>query len=197
MNLKIFISILIFTFNFQLSVKAEDISDLQIEGISIGDTLLHYASNEQIDIAENNSSIMRDKNGNDKFIIIFLDTMNLDEYEDLQITYRINDKNFIIHAIDGGINFPNDFEKCKNKQKQIVSNLKNMFKNVQFRSFKGVHSADDSGESIHNSNVFTLSDGTINIWCTLWSDKVNYNDGLNVTLRSKEYNDFLLYENDY
>ena len=178
-------------------VKAENISDLEIEGISIGDTLLQYASNEQINIAKNNSSIMRDKNGNDKFIIIFLDTINLNEYEDLQITYKINDKNFIIHAIDGGINFPNDFKKCKNKQKKIVSDLKDMFKNVHFRSFKGKHNADDSGKSIHNSNVFTLSNGTINIWCTLWSDKVNFNDGLSVTLRSKEYNDFLLNENDY
>ena len=79
----------------------------------------------------------------------------------------------------------------------LVSDLRNMFKNVQFRSFKGKHNADDSGKSIHNSNVFTLSNGTINIWCTLWSDKVNFNDGLNVSLRSKEYNDFLLNENDY
>jgi len=195
--LRVFISIIILIFSFQSLTKADDIKDFQIEGISIADTLLKYATNQQIDIAETNSSIMRDKNGNDRFIIIFLNTMNLNEYEDLQITYKSNDKNFIIHAIDGGINFPNNFEHCKNKQTKIVSDLKNMFKNVPLRSFQGKHNADDSGGSIHNSNIFTLSNGTIHIWCTLWSDKVNYNDGLNVTLRSKEYNDFLLNENDY
>ena len=61
--------------------------------MSIGDTLLQFVTNEEIDLSENNSSIMKDKKGKERFIIIFLDTIPLQEYEDLQITYKINDKN--------------------------------------------------------------------------------------------------------
>ena len=61
MILRVFISIIILIFSFQSLTKADDIKDFQIEGISIADTLLKYATNQQIDIAETNSSIMRDK----------------------------------------------------------------------------------------------------------------------------------------
>ena len=40
--------ILILTFSFQSFIKADDISDFQIEGISIGDSALNYFSEEEI-----------------------------------------------------------------------------------------------------------------------------------------------------
>ena len=125
--MRIFLSVLALIFTIQSWTKADNIQEFEIEGISIGDTLLQFATNEEINISENNSSIMKDKNGKDRFIIIFLNTIPLQEYEDLQITYKINDKNYIIHAIDGGINFPDNFEKCKNKMKEIVIDLENVF----------------------------------------------------------------------
>ena len=193
---KLFIIIIIFI-SFQSWTKADDIRDFQIEGMSIGDTLLQFVTNEEIDLSENNSSIMKDKKGKERFIIIFLDTIPLQEYEDLQITYKINDKNYVIHAIDGGINFPDDFEKCKDKKKEVVIDLENVFTKIKPRNFEGKHNADESGESIHNSTYFDLSDGTVHIWCTLWGDKMNYADGLTVSLRSKNYTNFLQRENSY
>tara|TARA_Y100000310_G_C20491184_1_gene719282 strand:+ start:315 stop:902 length:588 start_codon:yes stop_codon:yes gene_type:complete len=177
--------------------QADDISDFEIEGISIGDTLLQFATNEEINISENNSSIMKDKNGKDRFIIIFLNTIQLQEYEDLQITYKINDKNYIIHAIDGGINFPDDFEKCKNTMNKVVIDLENIFTKIKPRNLEGKHLADEYGESIHKSTYFDLSNGTVHIWCTLWGDKMNSTDGLSVSLRSKEYTYFLKNDNSY
>ena len=55
--------ILILTLCFQSSSMADDIRDFQIEGMSIGDTLLQFVTNEEIDLSENNSSIMKDKKG--------------------------------------------------------------------------------------------------------------------------------------
>ena len=40
--------ILILTFSFQNLTKADDIRDFEIEGISIGDSLLDYFSQEEI-----------------------------------------------------------------------------------------------------------------------------------------------------
>ena len=44
--------ILILTFSFQTLTKADDIRDFEIEGVSIGDSLLDYFSKDQI---ENNN----------------------------------------------------------------------------------------------------------------------------------------------
>ena len=41
-NLKVFLILLILIFNFQSFLKADDIKDFQIEGMSIGDSLLEY-----------------------------------------------------------------------------------------------------------------------------------------------------------
>ncbi len=195
--MKVIVLILILIFNLQSWTRADDIREFEIEGISVGDTLLQFATNEEINVSENNSSIMKDKNGKDRFIIIFLNTIPLQEYEDLQVTYKINDKNYIIHAIDGGINFPDDYEKCKYKMKEVVIDLENVFTKIEPRNLEGKHLADESGESVHKSTYFDLSNGTVHVWCTLWGDKMNYGDGLNVTLRSKEYGDFLQNDNSY
>ena len=46
--MKILLSILVLIFNLQSFVKADDISEFEIEGMSIGDSLLDYFSEEDI-----------------------------------------------------------------------------------------------------------------------------------------------------
>ena len=46
--MRAFIAVLVLIFSFQSWTKADDISDFQIEGISIGDSLLDYFSREEI-----------------------------------------------------------------------------------------------------------------------------------------------------
>ena len=46
--MKFFLSILILIFCLQSWTKADDISDFQIEGMSIGDSALDYFSKEEI-----------------------------------------------------------------------------------------------------------------------------------------------------
>ena len=58
--------ILVLTLSFQTWAKADDISDFEIEGISIGDSLLDFASEEKI-----KSIKARDQYPNDKFIRYF------------------------------------------------------------------------------------------------------------------------------
>ena len=40
--MKIFITVLVLIFSLQSGIKADDIRDFQIEGISVGDSLLNY-----------------------------------------------------------------------------------------------------------------------------------------------------------
>ena len=189
--------ILILTLSFHTLSKADDIRDFEIEGISIGDSLLEFATQEEINISEDNPSIMIDKSDKDRYIIIFLDTMIKEEYERVQITYKIDDKKYIIHSIDGSIFFPKNLEKCKKKKNIVVDDLKKIFINIKPRNLQGEHTADTSGKSKHSSTYFDLSNGTVSVWCTIWSEEMNYDDGLAVTLRSKEYTNFLINENSY
>ena len=46
--MKIFIAVLILIFSLQTWTKADDIRDLQVEGISIGDSALDFFSEEEI-----------------------------------------------------------------------------------------------------------------------------------------------------
>ena len=66
MNLKILISVLILIYNFQLLAKADDINDFQLEGMSVGDSLLNFMS-----ISEINSNTFENyfKNGKKKKIL--------------------------------------------------------------------------------------------------------------------------------
>ena len=46
--MRVFIAALVLIFSFQSWIKAEDIRDFEIEGMSIGDSLLDYISENEI-----------------------------------------------------------------------------------------------------------------------------------------------------
>ena len=52
--MRIFLSILILIFNFQSWTIADDIRDFQIEGMSIGDSLLDFLSEDEINNSRRN-----------------------------------------------------------------------------------------------------------------------------------------------
>jgi len=48
LGMRVFIAVIVLIFSLQSWTKADDIRDFQIEGISIGDSLLDYFSEEEI-----------------------------------------------------------------------------------------------------------------------------------------------------
>ena len=48
LNMKRLLLILILTFSFQSLTKADDIRDFEIEGMSIGDSLLNYFTKDEV-----------------------------------------------------------------------------------------------------------------------------------------------------
>ena len=94
MYLKAFLTIMILTFTLQSWTKADDISDFQIEGMSIGDKLLDFMSINEIKKAEENSTYYKDK----RYIVIFSNKSS-EKYQQIEVTYKPNDKNFLIHNL--------------------------------------------------------------------------------------------------
>ena len=120
-NEKVFIMkrlllILILTFSFQTLSKADDISDFQIEGMSIGDSALDHFSKKEIDDQASNGNYK-----SKKFKYVTLESDNFNTYEDIQIHYLSNDSKYIIHSISANINFPNNFPN------NFINNFRNNF----------------------------------------------------------------------
>jgi len=173
--------------------QADDIRDFQIEGMSIGDSLLDYFSKEEIKQAENNSTLM----GDEKFIIIFSPSQS-EIYDQVQITYKFKDKKYLIHSLEGKLEFKNNIKGCDKKMKEISNEVKDMFKDVEItEAVDKIHDGDESGKSTTTGTFFLFkSKDYVDIYCTDWStemyEKEGWIDDLTVTLGSSEYRNFLI-----
>ena len=79
--------IFILTFSFQILVKADDIRDFEIEGISIGDSLLDFFSEEEI-----NNNIEDYYNDNKYKLTEFYKPKNFTQYDSLKFHYNSKDQ---------------------------------------------------------------------------------------------------------
>ena len=124
MVMRVFITVLVLIFSFQSWTKADDISDFQIEGISIGDSLLDYYTIKQI--KEDDENIM-----NDGTYLTSSFQKNLKNYDKFQVVYKENDNRYIVVALIGNIRFNNDIESCYRKQNLIIDEVSSLFKNLK------------------------------------------------------------------
>ena len=108
-------------FSLQTPSQADDIRDFQIEGMSIGDSLLDYVTEEEINL--NLSKLdWRYELPEQKFIVTTISKESFETYEYLQIHLRKNDKKYIIHSIDGMKDYEN-IDECFKDQKKIAEEL--------------------------------------------------------------------------
>ena len=122
--MRIIIIIITFFINIQLLSKADDIRDFEIEGISIGDSLLDHFTEKEI--KENISYNYEETNK--KFTSV--DIYNLsNNYEFIQIHYKTNDKNYEIYSIDGVFSWDKLPEDCNAKRLKINKQISSIFTN--------------------------------------------------------------------
>ena len=88
--------ILILTFSFQSLTKADNINEFQIGGMSIGDSLLDFLSEDEI----NNSR--RNYYSNRKYYVVGI-YKNSEIYETIDIYLKSGDKSYEIKTIAGYI----------------------------------------------------------------------------------------------
>ena len=182
------------------SVFADDISDFQIEGISIGDSLLDYMTEEEIlkEIERNKGRYSYLKEPN-KYAHIGL-WKDFPIYDSIQFFIKnnstnqyITDKNekYTILYIRGLIDFTEDFDSCMQKRDEIVEVLSSMFSNVKKSEIFGEHPSDPSGDSIMDAVYFEFdSEAEIDAYCENIEEtfriKNNYGEYLNVSISTKE-----------
>ena len=184
---KLSICLFLIFFSFQTSSLGEDIGDLEIAGMSVGDSLLDYFSEEEILSNEKYSEDMKD----DRFKTVeFYKTISSDEYDSIAIAYNNKDKKFIIHKIKGAIFYSNNIKDCYSKKNAITEDLSVLFKDVEW---KNTEYEDEDG--FFSFSTKYLKSGIIKISCYDWNSKLtmekNWHDNLRVTIETKEYNNWL------
>ena len=179
----------LFVLLFSSLVVAKDISDFQIEGMSIGDSLLDFMTEEEI--LEEFEIGKDDYHWTDqKFVNVFI-YRTTELYEYMSATVKKNDNKYIIHGLRGMIDYQN-INKCFKKQTEIVDELSTIFKNTKKTKEEFKNSADSTGQSIVYANYFILSSGDeVEVTCYEFSEHVDYPDGLDVGLATKEFVNWL------
>ena len=179
--------ILILTLSYQSLTKADDISDFQIEGISVGDNLLDHFSKEEI----NKRDIFYYPKSK-KFVGISFANQNFYKiFKSVQFTFSENDKKIV--GIGGRIFFPNDIQGCLKKKDEIVKELSEMFGNeVTIQEVSKAHRADKSGKSKITSIYFIFkNDDAVKVNCYDWDKNMKYKDALVLNIDAFEYRNFL------
>jgi len=193
--------ILILTLSFQSWTKADDISDFEIEGMSIGDSLLDYFNEDLIKEEMNSSTVFIYKDN--KFIDIGVGSTNayplkknLEVYGDVGITLKPNDKKYKIYAIDGRLMC--NLKVCLSQKKEIKSELISFFgKNATYSDLNSSHDYDKTGNSLTYMTTFKFKShkSVVRVIAVDWSDEITnnfqWNDNLKVEIISSELLDFL------
>ena len=94
---KFFTYLFLILLNFSVSTYADDVRDFEIEGISIGESLLDHFSKNEI----KNLIITTYHKNTDEYIMLSGGEDKSQEYENLSFHVKKNDNQFIVHSISG------------------------------------------------------------------------------------------------
>ena len=176
--------------------QADDISDFQIEGISIGDSLLDFFNQDTI------QSSRKYQYKDDKFYSLDIFSDKIKEYGALQFHLKKNDKNYKIYGFSGAMLFgesgkyyPASEKKCKIKKKEIENSIKSLFSNAKTSSASLDAVKGDPQAAIRHDTGFFLNNGDVWLQCYTFQKKnkeaLNIFDNLRVTIISKEFKEWL------
>ena len=196
--MKTFLIFLVFIFSLQSFSKADDISDFEIEGISIGDSALKYFNEKEL---KNKDDVLYYKSKTNKLFKFQTKSYRAYEkpkkflvYENIEFHLKKDDPNYIIESIAGILYFRNDIEGCIKKKNQIVSEMSELFKDNKKSVFdlEPWLDLDPSGDTKTAHVFFSFKSGSyIEVSCYDWSDKINkeekWQDHLKVLLASDDY----------
>jgi hypothetical protein len=188
--MRIILAALVLIFSFQSLTKADEISDFQIEGMSVGDSLLELMTEKEI--LDKTDQFYK----SNKYAQLICLSNGL-IYDYVQCAYKPDDPNKLIYDVTGVIQFDNKIEECLLKMKDIEIEITNFFKNtkkIDYGTYN--HAADKTGKSKATVVAFEFDSGdNVVLYCTNWSEEItkkNYwLDELKISLSKSEFQDFL------
>ena len=180
--MRIFFTVLILFFSLQSLTKSDDISEFEIEGLSIGDSLLdHFSINE----IKNSKQV--NQYPNDTYILYALSNiMNLKKYDLITVSTKKNDKKYTITSISGGLRFSN-LDECLNLKKDFNDDISLIFSEISKEEVKYKAQRDKTGKSmIYGTQYYFPSGDFLIANCMNWSKDMNLTKVFQVSIRTKE-----------
>ena len=187
------------------SVLADDISDFEIEGMSIGDSLLDYMTEEEIlkEIERTKDWMVYLQEPN-KYANVYLGG-KFENYDYLGFYIKNNQPNqyvtnkneeYIIQSISGHRDYIENFDACLNKRDEIANLLSRSFPNAQKTEHFLIHGGDPSGKSIIDAVYFNFDSGAVvKASCYNFDEdfrrQVNWSEGLLIAIQPKEIVEWL------
>ena len=167
----------------------DDISDFKIEGMSIGDSALDYFSEKDIKKNTKKSYKKKDFTHVENNNYPFFKT-----YYAVDLNFKTGDSEYKIQGLSGIIDYQNkSMSKCKKQLKEIFNEISTMFpkwRKVAISTQAMV--SDPSGKSKDTWAGFFSDQGNITIGCMDYSKEDGGQDHLDISIRTKEFNQFLI-----
>ena len=181
--------ILILTLSFQTLIKADDITDFEIEGISIGDSLLDYFTKEKIESSNKTTY------PNKKFYDIHI-SVKSDQYDQLTYTVKNSDNYFIIEQLAGDkFYYKPDSDKninkmhlaCLKQKDKVSEQFEKMLSADKRNDYEHIYKTVDDGKSFSVVTDFDFKDfSAIRIYCNKFTketiNKRTFFNGLSVSI---------------
>ncbi len=189
--MRILLSVIVLIFGIQSFSKADDIRDFELEGISLYESALnHFSENElQKDTVDNYTS--------NKYT-----TSNiydgLDMYDYIQISYKTDDRKYIIQDISAAKNIK--YKECLSQLDQVESDISSIYENSSKISNDGKltydHPVDKTGQSKVTDIAWYFNTGDVIVaqcynWQSEFGKKNNFKDSLTIGISNKDIDRWL------
>jgi len=171
------------------SVFADDISDFQIEGISIGDSLLDYMTEDEI-----MSNKLNYLAGERQYYVVGPGNLKIENFDSIEFYLKRNDKKFIIQFLTAFIFSIKNIDDCKTIKTEIERNIESILSSANKVDYGTIaHTFDNSGKSTVTTTVFWLDSDFIRTTCTIWSDEIkngypSWHDSISLSAGKGEIN---------
>ena len=178
--MRVFIAVLILIFSLQSWTKADDISEFEIEGMSIGDSLLDFMTLAEID------KLGTGEVGEYKKRLI---KTNLEIYETLLVAYKKNDNKYIIEGLTANLGIYSGINDCYKKMSSIENEISSLFSNLTQKNW-GILELDKTYQTYNPITYDFENKDRIQIACwdlRISKDKDNDRDLFKFSLFSSDY----------
>ncbi len=203
------IILLICLINFvTISSHAESIKDIEIEGMSIGDSALKYFDKDLIEISSANLPRTDNKY---RYAAIYDIRFNnysnsskfkYEVYDVIEIYYLKDDKDFIIHGLAGALskNFGKRFtskDECIALKEKIFDEIKPLYPEANILRSDNPTPVDPTGKSMAYRTGLKINPNSkwfeVEVSCIFYKGKYakNYESTAGVVVKTDDYNDWL------
>ena len=181
--MKRFLGIVVLGLFLSFNANADDIKDFQIEGMSVGDSLLDFYDEKKIKSSRKIKEFKDNKYEGRKFF-------NSKEFSEIQLMYLSKDKTKTITGISAIEGFDNNLKKCKEERDTTIDNLKEIFKSAKLH---GPKKKKFGRKAEWEGYAFIFKSGDMAVFSCHYSKKdKKYKDHLRISLRTGDYDWWLV-----